>query len=147
MNNALLLIGGVIVGKMFKKTGSSSRKYLHRISFSFTADSSDVADVILNRKNQRGVIEEVIDNPTFRNGKPSNINGRIIEKIIIKKEPHRNWEINPKFTISLFVVSDKAKDNLGILTFIQTLKSLKNGGIKFCFPFLGNFKIRNHFKD
>ena len=83
MNNALLLIGGIIVGKMFKKTGSSSRKYLHRISFSFTADSSDVADVILNRKNQLGVIEEVIDNPTFRNGKPSNINGRIIEKIII----------------------------------------------------------------
>jgi len=125
MNNALLLIGGVLAGKIFKRSGSKSAQYLHQISFSFTADSSDVADVILNRKNQRGVIEEVIDNPTFRNGKPSNINGRIIEKIIIKKEPNRNWEINPKFTITLFVISDKAKDNLGYPDYYPDLELLQ----------------------
>ena len=51
MNNALLLIGGVLAGKIFKRSGSKSAQYLHQISFSFTADSSDVADVILNRKN------------------------------------------------------------------------------------------------
>jgi len=133
MNNALLLIGGVLAGKLFKKSGSKSVEYLHQISFSFTADSSDVADVILNRKNQQGIVEEVINNPTFRNGSPSNINGRIIEKIIIKKEPNRNWENNPKFTITLFVLSDKANDNLGYPDFYPDLEILQGWWSKVLF--------------